>query len=110
MKYDKETTDLLTTLYTSGATIKAIALKLDVSDRSVIAKLSSLGLYKKQPYLNKNGQTPIKKEEYITNIAKLLGVEQEQLESLEKVNKSVLSMLQDALDVEIDEISSEKSN
>lgn len=68
-----------------------------VPERSVIAKLSSLGIYKKKEYLTKRGETPIKKEEYIERIAALLDVNSDMLESLEKVNKSVLALLEQKL-------------
>ncbi len=65
--------------------------------RSIIAKLSSLGIYKKKEYLTKRGETPIKKEEYITRIAVLLDVNAEILESMEKCNKNVLQLIESRL-------------
>lgn len=99
MKYTKEITDKLIKDYNSGEgkSVSEIATELGVPDKSIIAKLSSLGVYKKKTYLNKRGEVPIKKEEYIEKIAVLLGVDTERLESLEKVNKSVLVLLEDAL-------------
>lgn len=63
------------------------------TERSLIAKLSSLGIYRKSPYLNKNGELPKKKEVYIEELAELLGVEAEELDSMVKVNKNVLELL-----------------
>ena len=51
-------------------------------------------MYKKKEYLTKRGELPIKKEEYIERIANLLDVNAEILESLEKVNKSVLALIE----------------
>lgn len=93
MKYTKEITDKLVQDYKSGVTVQKIALDLQVPERSVIAKLSSLGCYQKKQYLNKLGQPPKKKSEHIEELAKLLEVDQERLESLEKVNKLVLQLL-----------------
>ncbi len=104
MKYDKETTQLISEMYTAGKVVPEIAVALTeylktqgidetVPDRSVIAKLSSLGIYKKKEYLTKRGEIPIKKEEYIEKIAALLDVNAEFLESLEKVNKAVLALI-----------------
>ena len=73
-----------------------------VPDRSIIAKLSSLGVYKKKEYLTKRGEVPVKKEEYIDRIAKLLDVNAEFLESLEKVNKAVLALISLKLGAESD--------
>lgn len=70
---------------------------MEVPERSIIAKLSSLGVYRKKEYLTKRGEVPVKKEEYIDRIAAHLKVNVELLESLEKVNKSVLIMLNNAL-------------
>lgn len=94
MKYTKEISDKLVNEYEAGRPVEDMAAELGVPTRSVIAKLSSLGVYKKKGYLTKRGEIPVKKEEYIERIAKLLEVNAEQLESLEKVNKSVLALLE----------------
>ena len=98
MKYDQETTTKLVELYKQGLRVNEIAEAIKVPERSVIAKLSSMGIYEKKPYLNKRGEAPVKKEEYIEKIAVLLEVNLELLESLEKANKSVLIMLAKALE------------
>jgi hypothetical protein len=97
MKYDLETTKKLVDDYAAGVAVADLAKMLGVPDRSVIAKLSSLGVYKRKTYVNKRGEIPVKKEEYIERLAKLLEVNPEILESLEKVNKNVLKLLEDAL-------------
>lgn len=100
MKYTPEVTTKLVADYQSGVSTEELAAQLDVPVRSVIAKLSSLGVYQKKSYLNKRGEVPIKKEEYIDRLAILLGVDVDRLESLEKVNKNVLKLLEDALTVD----------
>ena len=104
MKYDHETTTKLLELYNSGqgASVTELALQFDVPERSIIAKLASLGIYNKKKYVDKQGNPPVKKEEYIERIAKLLQTNVELLESLEKVNKNVLKMLEDALTIKIE--------
>lgn len=97
MKYSKETSDKMVSDYLAEIPVEDIAAELDVPVKSVIAKLSSLGVYKKKSYLNKRGEVPRKKEEYIESIAKLLDVNLELIGSLEKVNKIVLQMIEDAL-------------
>lgn len=97
MKYDHETTEKLKQDYLAGIPVPTLASALGVPDRSVIAKLSSLGVYKKKEYLTKRGEIPVKKEEYIERIAKLLQVNSDMLESLEKVNKSVLALIEKKL-------------
>ena len=97
MKYTKEITDKLIADYRSGVAVAEIATTLDVPERSVIAKLSSLGVYTKKSYVNKRGETPVKKSEHIERIAELLNVDEELLESLEKVNKTVLKLIENKL-------------
>lgn len=103
MKYTKEITAKLLKDYEQGLDAKTISAMMtlelgeEVPERSVIAKLSSLGVYKKKEYLTKRGDLPIKKEEYIERIAKLLDVSAEILESLEKVNKGVLALIETKL-------------
>ena len=97
MKYTKEITDKLVQDYTLGVPVREIALDLEVPERSVIAKLSSLGVYTKKSYVNKRGGTPVKKSEHIERIAELLQVDEELLESLEKVNKTVLKLIENKL-------------
>ena len=97
MKYTKDITDKLIADYLAEIPVEEIAAELDVQPRSVIAKLSSLGVYKKKEYRTKRGEIPVKKEEYIERIANLLNVAVDTLESLEKVNKSVLALLEKTL-------------
>jgi hypothetical protein len=94
MKYTKEITDKLILDYNSGIAVKDLAEELDVPERSIIAKLSSLGVYHKKQYVNKRGEVPIKKSAHIATIAELLGCDEELLESLEKVNKQVLKLIE----------------
>ncbi len=97
MKYTKEITDRLVQDYKNKVPVEQIANALQVPERSIIAKLSSLGVYEKKQYLNKRGEPPVKKSEYIERIATLLDTDLELLESLEKVNKGVLKLIQDKL-------------
>lgn len=98
MKYDNETTTKLVEMYKGGNSVQHIAEAFSVPERSVIAKLSSLGVYQRKTYVNKRGEVPIKKERYIEQIAALLNCNIEVLESLEKCNKSVLVMIVKALE------------
>jgi hypothetical protein len=105
MKYDKKLADQIVGWYQfEGLSVPQIATKLStltgeiVPERSIIAKLSSLGVYKKKQYLTKRGEIPIKKSEYVEKFAKILNVDVEILESMEKLNKNVLVMLLEKLD------------
>lgn len=103
MKYTPELVKKITQDYQNGISPEVIAATLTLSqnelvpERSVIAKLSSLGVYRKKTYLTKRGLTPVKKSEYIEQLALLLEVNSELLESLEKVNKNVLALFVAAL-------------
>lgn len=103
MLYTPEITAKLIADYQNDVTVENIAKELDVPVRSVIAKLSSLGVYKKKQYLTKRGSLPVKKAEYIERIAKLLDINLELLESLEKVNKSILELIATRLSAEDEE-------
>lgn len=97
VKYTKEMIDKIILDYENNRPIDDIALELDIPKRSIIAKLSSLGIYKKKEYTTKRGEIPVKKSEYVERIADLLEVNIDLLESLEKVNKNVLKLLEEAL-------------
>ena len=94
MKYTKEITDRIIAEYKDKVPVRDIAYSIDVPERSVIAKLSSLGVYEKKTYTNKRGELPVKKSQHIDKIAELLEVDVETLESLEKVNKGVLKLIE----------------
>lgn len=94
MKYTPELTKKLIEKYQAGVEVPVLAEEFGTNERSVRAKLAAEGVYVKKAYLNKNGEPPIKKEEYVDKIAQLLDVNVEQLESLEKVNKRILKLLE----------------
>lgn len=98
MRYTQEICDKITQQYNEGTSTSELAEQLGVPERSVIAKLSSLGVYQRKQYLNKRGEVPRKKEELIERLALLLNCNLDLLESLEKANKSVLLLLERALD------------
>jgi hypothetical protein len=97
MKYTPEITQQLLERHQAGVPVPDLAKTLGVPERSVIAKLSSLGVYQRKTYLNKRGEPPEKKEVLIERIAQLLDCNLELLESLEKANKNVLLLLEKAL-------------
>ena len=94
MKYTQEIVDKLVADYESGVEVKDLAASLNVVERSVIAKLSSLGVYKRKSYVNKRGEAPLKKEYYIERIAALLDIDACLMESLEKTTKSALVLME----------------
>lgn len=97
MKYTKEAEKQLVLDYQSGVTVEELATVLAVPKKSIIAKLSSLGVYRRKTYLTKRGETPRSKAEVVDSISELLDKDPEALESLEKANKNVLLLLEAAL-------------
>lgn len=95
--YTNEVIKMITKKYTDkpvSETVSELAKELGVSDRSVIAKLSSLGIYVKKPYLTKRGDLPVAKGIYIDRISKLLDIDSSMLDSLEKVTKQALVLME----------------
>jgi|SaaInlStandDraft_2_1057019.scaffolds.fasta_scaffold02202_1 hypothetical protein len=77
--------------------VKFLVKSLNRSKRSVIGKLSKMGLYKKKPYQTKAGEAPITKKQMVVLIASALEYEYEQLEGLEKTPKRSLKCLYDRI-------------
>ncbi len=97
MTYTPEMTQSLISLYKSDYSFAEIAEQLGVPERSVIAKLSALGLYRRKPYQSKTGEPPVKKEVYVNRILDALGIDHLLGDSLEKCNKFILKAIADAL-------------
>jgi hypothetical protein len=76
-------------------TVDAIAARIDKSVRSVIAKLSSAGVYKTPERTTKTGDPIVKKDELVTRICTHLGVE---APTLVKAGKEDLKRVSNALD------------
>jgi hypothetical protein len=93
MKYTPEIAQQIVLDYERGIPVQEIADEINVPKRSVISKLSSLGVYKRKTYVNKCGETPIKKEEYIERIGRMLNIDLCLLDSMEKVTKTALILL-----------------
>lgn len=95
--YTNDEVDYLVEAY-SGAddkqlVIDEIAEKLSKSRRSIIGKLSRLGIYEKKVYLTKRGETPITKAELVHQLARKMDIPLEKLEGLDKAPKEVLKLL-----------------
>lgn len=95
--YSEDMIATMTERYTANpnrATVDALAQEFDKTARSVISKLSTLGIYQKAERVTKRGEPIIKKEVYIAQIQEALGIE---LASFEKMTKSDLQDLADML-------------
>ena len=95
--YTPEISKIISDKFLAKVPIKQIAVEVNKSEKSVTSKLVSMGLYKKKPYTNKLGQPPVKKIDYVFRLAEIIDVAPESLLSLEKVNKSVLKILETSL-------------
>lgn len=71
-------------------TVDALAAELDRPVRSIISKLSALGIYRKQEQVTKSGKPIVRKEEYVAQIQAALGNE---FPSMEKMTKADLARL-----------------
>lgn len=91
--YTEEMVEELTAAYQgtpTRATVDEYAEKFGKSPRSVIAKLSTMGIYKTPPRTTKAGKPIVKKEELVSEVCAALQVE---LPSLVKANKQDLERL-----------------
>lgn len=75
-------------------TVAELAAQLGKNERSIIGKLSRLGIYQRKTYVSKNGSPPISKLEIVASLEEKLGMK---LEGLEKSPKGVLLALQQRL-------------
>ena len=88
----------ITSQYTADpvrATVDALAEKFDKSPRSIIAKLSALGIYQKAERVTKRGEPVVKKEFFVNAVNERLGRE---LPSVAKMTKVDLQALLEILD------------
>lgn len=75
-------------------TVDALAIELGKSERSIISKLSTMGIYQTPPRTTKTGKPIVKKEQMVAEISEKLNVE---VPSLVKTNKRDLETLVNAI-------------
>ena len=90
MTYTPEQTQKVVVDYLQGVPVETIAESLGKSVRSIIAKLSREGVYKKKEYTTKTGESTISKEELADKIGTLCGLSEGEIDSLTKANKTAL--------------------
>ena len=78
-------------------TVELLAEELNRSKKSIIGKLSREGVYRREVYVSKTGESPITKGEIVSNIAESLGIENSTLAGLEKSPKAALKNLEKAV-------------
>ena len=82
------------TLEPTRETVNALAARLNKTERSVIAKLSALGVYQKAERVTKRGEPVVMKAELVSQVQNAIGRE---LPSLNKMTKVDLQFMIDAL-------------
>lgn len=78
-------------------TVDMLAEDLNKSVKSIIGKLSREGVYQKQVYRTKAGETPVTKEQLILGLAELFEIDSSKLMGLEKAPKQVIKYLHDTI-------------
>ena len=100
--YTEEMVAQMTEQYTANptsATVDSLAREFGKTTRSIIAKLSREGVYVAQPRTTKTGEPIVSKAELVSEVATVLGVEVDDIASLEKATKIHLKALVDRLSV-----------
>ena len=97
VNYTPEQTTKMVADYQAGVTVEKIAEALGKTARSVVAKLSREGVYKKKEYKTKTGEPVVKKDAHADAIGAILRLPENDIESLTKANKSALKAIFEAL-------------
>ena len=97
LNYTPEQTAKLVADYTAGVSVESLAQALGKSVRSIVAKLSREGVYKKKEYKTKTGEAVVKKDAHADAIGAILGLPENDVESLTKANKAALKAIFEAL-------------
>ena len=97
VNYTPEQTAKMVADYAQGVTVESIAESLGKTVRSVVAKLSREGVYRKKEYVSKTGEKPVKKDAHAEAIGAILQLSEGEVDSLTKANKSALKTIFEAL-------------
>ena len=100
VNYTPEQTAAMLAAYTAeptAKTVEALAETFGKSVRSIVAKLSREGVYKKKEYTTKTGEKVQKKDETADAIGAILRLNENDIESLTKANKTALKAIFEAL-------------
>ena len=100
VNYTVEQASKMVADYEAGVAVEAIADALGKSVRSVVAKLSREGVYRKKAYTTKTGDAVVKKDAFADFIAEALALSEADAESLTKANKTALAKIADFIRAE----------
>ena len=95
--YTQEMVDVISSTYSDAPTrdtVDSLAEKFDKTPRSIIAKLSALGIYVKAERVTKRGEPVVRKDELVAQVQTTIGIE---LPSLVKMTKADLQSLIEAV-------------
>ena len=87
--YSQEMVDTISADYSANptrATVDALAEKFDKTPRSIIAKLSALGIYVKAERVTKRGEPVVRKDELVAQVQESIGFEVPSLAKMTKVD------------------------
>jgi hypothetical protein len=102
MKYDETTVEYITKEYLADPTrdtVNRLSVELEVSPRSVIGKLSKLGIYRASSYKPKYAAKVLSKDEIVAHLEHNLDVD---LEGLSKAQKpGLLRLLRRLIELKI---------
>ena len=73
--------------------VQTFAVKFGKTVKSIVAKLSREGAYKKREYVGKTGKAPVSKETLADELGMLLNMPEADVSSLTKANKTALVTL-----------------
>ena len=90
VNYTPEQTVAMLAAYANGTTTEAIAESMGKTVRSVVAKLSREGVYRKKEYVSKTGERPVRKDATAEEIGQMVGLAEGEVDSLTKANKGAL--------------------
>ena len=93
VNYTPEQTTQMVMDYQAGVAVESIAEALNKSVRSIVAKLSREGVYKKKEYVTKTGEQVVKKDAWADYIGEALGLTEADTDSLAKANKTALAKI-----------------
>ena len=100
VNYTPEQTVQMVADYQAGVTVETIAQNLGKTVRSVVAKLSREKVYKAKTYVSKTGEPVVKKDAHAEANGAIVGMPENDIESLTKANKIALMKIADFIKAE----------
>lgn len=97
VNYTAEQTAAMVADYQNGMSVEVLAEKMGKTVRSIVAKLSREGVYKKKEYKTKTGEAVVKKDAHADAIGAILRLSEGEIDSLTKANKTALQKIFNAL-------------